>query len=93
MPPSYSKELEKLQDKIPPFSDVEAMQILEEELGRPVNSVFSEFSRSSIAAASLGQVTYLYHDCLKSARTSFTGSLLQVMQEMEDMMSEEGCVN
>lgn len=57
MPPSYSKELEKLQDKIPPFSDEEAMQILEEELGRPVSAVFSDFSRSSIAAASLGQVT------------------------------------
>ena len=57
VPPGYSKELEKLQDKIPPFSDVEAMQILQQELRMPASQVFSEISPTSIAAASLGQVT------------------------------------
>ena len=69
VPPSYSRELEKLQDKIPPYSDEEAMRILQEELGQPVNSVFSEFSRSSIAAASLGQVS-LYS--LQAVSKNFT---------------------
>lgn len=70
VPPNYSKELEKLQDKIPPFSDEEAMQILEEELGRPVGQVFTDFSRSSIAAASLGQVSSQAKPSIKSTKTS-----------------------
>ncbi|KAK9810801.1 hypothetical protein WJX73_008900 [Symbiochloris irregularis] len=56
MPQVYTSELEKLQDQIPPFPDIEAMQVVVEELGRPVDSVFSRISASPIAAASLGQV-------------------------------------
>jgi predicted unusual protein kinase regulating ubiquinone biosynthesis (AarF/ABC1/UbiB family) len=56
VPPTYARELEKLQDKIPPFPDAEAMQILRKELGVPASQVFSDFSATSIAAASLGQV-------------------------------------
>ena len=56
VPPSYTRELEKLQDKIPPFPDAEALQIILEELGQPASQVFSEFSPTSVAAASLGQV-------------------------------------
>ena len=56
VPPSYTRELEKLQDKIPPFPDADALQIILEELGQPASQVFSEFSPTSVAAASLGQV-------------------------------------
>lgn len=56
VPPSYTRELEKLQDKIPPFSDAEALLIIQQELGLPPLQLFSEFSPTSVAAASLGQV-------------------------------------
>lgn len=56
VPPSYTRELEKLQDRIPPFSDTEALNIIQEELGQPASLVYSDLSPTSIAAASLGQV-------------------------------------
>ncbi len=54
--PELIKELEKLQDRVPPFSTDTAIKIVEEQLGGPLASHFEEFERSPIAAASLGQV-------------------------------------
>uniref|UniRef100_A0A453Q285 Protein kinase domain-containing protein n=1 Tax=Aegilops tauschii subsp. strangulata TaxID=200361 RepID=A0A453Q285_AEGTS len=42
--------------KVPSFPDDIAMALLEEELGRPWQDIYSELSPSPIAAASLGQV-------------------------------------
>ncbi len=52
---SLSRELRVLQDRLPPFSDEEARQTIEHELGRPVEEMFSEFG-ASVAAASIAQV-------------------------------------
>ena len=49
-------ELEKLQDEVAPFPAKIVKRIIEEDLGRPVGQVFSEFSDKSIAAASIAQV-------------------------------------
>lgn len=54
--PAYVRGLKTLQDQVPPFPTSEAKQIIEDELGRPIDSIFSEFSAEPIAAASLGQV-------------------------------------
>lgn len=54
--PAYVRGLTSLQDQVPAFPTDVARQIIEEELGQPVNSVFSEFSPKPVAAASLGQV-------------------------------------
>lgn len=54
--PAYVRGLKSLQDQVPPFPTAEAKQIIEDELGRPIDSVFSEFSAEPVAAASLGQV-------------------------------------
>eukprot|EP00775_Hariotina_reticulata_P007778 gene7778-7976_t len=56
LPPAYLTELELLQDRIPPYPDAEAVEVIESELGLPVGAVFSSFSPSPVAAASLGQV-------------------------------------
>ncbi|WIA38859.1 hypothetical protein OEZ86_002136 [Tetradesmus obliquus] len=56
LPPAYLAELELLQDRIPPFSDADALQVIEAELGLPWGAVFSSLSASPVAAASLGQV-------------------------------------
>ena len=55
-PPSYIRELEKLQDQIPPFPNSQAMAVIEEDTGQPIVSLFSYISPEPVAAASLGQV-------------------------------------
>ncbi|XP_065849205.1 protein ACTIVITY OF BC1 COMPLEX KINASE 1, chloroplastic isoform X1 [Euphorbia lathyris] len=52
----YMNELCILQDDVPPFPNQVAFQIIEEELGQPLEAVFSKISSRTIAAASLGQV-------------------------------------
>jgi len=52
-----SKELEKLQDKLPPFGLNGAKNILKEELGEKIFSQISNFSEP-IAAASIAQVHF-----------------------------------
>ena len=52
----YMEQLTKLQDDVPAFPSSEAFAIIESELGRPLDEVFSVISRAPVAAASLGQV-------------------------------------
>ncbi|KAH7568131.1 hypothetical protein JRO89_XS07G0243900 [Xanthoceras sorbifolium] len=56
IPPSYLDELSLLQDRIAPFSTEVAFNTIEQELGSPIDELFSEISPEPIAAASLGQV-------------------------------------
>ena len=48
-------QLKYLQDKLPPFPTATARAMVEQELGQPVDAVFSEFSEP-VAAASIAQV-------------------------------------
>ena len=52
----YMEELCKLQDDVPAFENDVAFRIIENELGRPIDAVFSTISSDPVAAASLGQV-------------------------------------
>ncbi|ESQ28027.1 hypothetical protein EUTSA_v10018208mg [Eutrema salsugineum] len=56
IPPSYLDELSLLQDQITPFSTEVAFSMIEDELGLPLDELFSEISPQPVAAASLGQV-------------------------------------
>lgn len=56
VPPDFLAELTKLQDSAPPFPATAARAIIAQELGTPLESVFSTFDDTPIAAASLGQV-------------------------------------
>ncbi len=56
LPLEYIDELSALQDKVPAFPNERAMEIIERELGRPVEELFSQISEHPIASASLGQV-------------------------------------
>jgi predicted unusual protein kinase regulating ubiquinone biosynthesis (AarF/ABC1/UbiB family) len=56
LPEPYLSHISTLQDRVPP-DDVDAiLRVIEEELGSPVDTVFREFEREPVAAASLGQV-------------------------------------
>ncbi|MGL4279053.1 MAG: AarF/UbiB family protein, partial [Albidovulum sp.] len=50
-----ANQLRVLQDKLPPFPTVIAVATVEEELGQPVKTLFSEFGEP-VAAASIAQV-------------------------------------
>ena len=57
--PAYLQALTKLQDEVPPFDSKVAVEIIEKEIGKPINAVFKSGISSTekvIAAASLGQV-------------------------------------
>ncbi|SHF72704.1 2-octaprenylphenol hydroxylase [Ornithinibacillus halophilus] len=58
LPKDIIIELERLQDHVSPFSTQEAITIIERELGSNIDTLFSEFKETPLAAASIGQVHY-----------------------------------
>eukprot|EP00168_Porphyra_purpurea_P019493 TRINITY_DN7804_c0_g1_i1.p1 TRINITY_DN7804_c0_g1~~TRINITY_DN7804_c0_g1_i1.p1 ORF type:complete len:571 (-),score=192.22 TRINITY_DN7804_c0_g1_i1:536-2116(-) len=56
LPAEYLLELQKLQDRLPPFPNDVAFALIEEELGRPLSEVYSKVDPVPVAAASIGQV-------------------------------------
>jgi ubiquinone biosynthesis protein len=52
----FCRELSKLQDRAMTFPPVLSMQIVEQQLGRPIDEIFDEFEPLPFAAASLSQV-------------------------------------
>jgi ubiquinone biosynthesis protein len=56
LPADVADELEKLQDRVPPFPGAEARAIAERAYGRPLSEVFETFDEQPLAAASVAQV-------------------------------------
>ncbi len=55
-PPQYVKTLSQCHDRLPARDFETVKRVVEEDFGRPLTDVFSEFSPSAVAAASLAQV-------------------------------------
>jgi ubiquinone biosynthesis protein len=53
--PDLALQLQVLQDKLPPFPTAEARRVVAQEMEKPVEALFSEFSEP-VAAASIAQV-------------------------------------
>ncbi|MEO6847521.1 MAG: AarF/UbiB family protein, partial [Chthoniobacterales bacterium] len=52
----YFEQLQRLQDEVPPFPSKEARKIIEKEMNRPIDEVFSTFQDEPIGCASIAQV-------------------------------------
>lgn len=55
-PPEYIEEFKKLQDQVQPVSFDEIRTVIETESGQRLNRFFADFSKKSIAVASVAQV-------------------------------------
>lgn len=56
LPVEFLRELEKLQDHVPPFEYTQVEAIIKAELGTPLGDVFKDFEEAPLASASIGQV-------------------------------------
>src|SRR6266542_5254079 len=56
IPPEFARELERLQDDVPPLTEAEVVQVMEEELGVPWEDVFESIEPEPLAAGTIGQV-------------------------------------
>ncbi|MBW8381860.1 MAG: AarF/ABC1/UbiB kinase family protein [Youngiibacter sp.] len=56
LPPEYITELSKLQDSAPSFSFDTVREIIEADLGKDINQLFSSIDKDPVACASVAQV-------------------------------------
>ena len=56
VPPDIIAELRGLQDDVRPFPYADVERTVEEDLGQPIERLFTEFDHEPLAAASIGQV-------------------------------------
>ena len=56
LPAAYTDELERLHDRLPPMPFDEVRIIVESELGKPIEDLFSTFETQPLAAATIAQV-------------------------------------
>lgn len=55
-PKIYADELVQLQDRVPPFPGERAIAVVEESLGKPIDTLFARFHNTPLASASIAQV-------------------------------------
>jgi ubiquinone biosynthesis protein len=56
LPPAYTEELSRLQDRVAPLPFEEVKPLLEQEIGSPLETVFESFEPVPVASASIAQV-------------------------------------
>jgi predicted unusual protein kinase regulating ubiquinone biosynthesis (AarF/ABC1/UbiB family) len=80
LPPEITKELEGLQDEVPPVPFAAIRAFAETELGAPLDRVFANVAENPVAAASLGQAHRARLGALDSADTGLDAVVLKVQR-------------
>lgn len=55
-PEAITEELSSLHDKVPPCAFQDVRQVVEEDLGLPIDVLFTDFSEECLSSASIGQI-------------------------------------
>jgi ubiquinone biosynthesis protein len=89
LPPDYVAELTKLQDHAPPVPIDAIQDVIEAELGRPLEQSFATFDLEPLAAASIGQA---HTACLADGtqvvvKVRRPGVVEQVQEDLEILQS------
>jgi ubiquinone biosynthesis protein len=58
LPSDIIQELEKLQDRVPPFDGALAQREVERGLNKPIDQLFTHFDQTPVASASIAQVHF-----------------------------------
>ncbi|MBQ6153664.1 MAG: AarF/ABC1/UbiB kinase family protein [Ruminococcus sp.] len=58
LPEAYCKELEKLRQNVKPLDPEVAKAVIEQETGKSIDEIYSEFRDEPLGSASMGQVHY-----------------------------------
>ena len=78
LPEDIAKELSKLQDDVPPFSEELALEIMNASYPDGINDAFSEFDAKALASASVAQAHAaklpLARKSLLNHKTEYLGS-------------------
>ena len=58
LPPVYCKELEKLRENVKPLDPAVAKAVIEQETGKKIDEIYTEFQDEPLGSASIAQVHY-----------------------------------
>ena len=86
LPPEITKELEGLQDEVPPVPFAAIRAFAESELGSPLSRVFTSVDESPVAAASLGQAHRATLGAADAADTALDAVVLKVQRPGIDVI-------
>ena len=86
LPPEITKELEGLQDEVPPVPFAAIRAFAESELGSPLSRVFTSVDESPVAAASLGQAHRATLGAADAVDTALDAVVLKVQRPGIDVI-------
>ncbi len=80
LPPEITKELEGLQDEVPPVPFERVRALAEAELGRPLEASFASVDPVPVAAASLGQAHRARLHADEAAEAGFADAIVKIQR-------------
>ncbi|PPG26959.1 AarF/ABC1/UbiB kinase family protein [Rathayibacter sp. AY2B9] len=88
LPPEITRELEGLQDEVPPVPFPRIRALAESELGLPLERAYAGVDESPVAAASLGQAHRARLSSVDAEDTGYSAAIMKVQRPGIDQIVE-----